>query len=359
MNKALFWISSLWLWHATRTLVIINYYLDKWYEIDIISFWNTLNYLKIELNWKKINFIELEDYPLLERWNGIKFYYYLIQDLIKTNITIRKEKKFIKNIDNKYDFIFSDGRYWLYSKEIPCFLLTHQLSFIMPKRLWLFKLISDLFNYWNFKRFTFIFIPDYENINESLAWKLSHPIRINKINHKYIWILSSFNNNTNDEEIDYLFSISWYLLDEKKKFIDRLINEAKTLSGKKVFILWDTSEKYIKNIENNITIYSFVNWEEREKLFLKSKIIISRTWYTTIMDLAELWKKAILFPTQNQTEQEYLARYLNENKLYVIWSEESELNNLVSKLDNSNIYNPIHKSQKSIIEIDNIINKYL
>jgi hypothetical protein len=35
------------------------------------------------------------------------------------------------------------------------------------------------------------------------------------------------------------------------------------------------------------------------------------------MDLVELSKKAILFPTQNQTEQEYLAYYLNKKDLYV------------------------------------------
>jgi len=35
------------------------------------------------------------------------------------------------------------------------------------------------------------------------------------------------------------------------------------------------------------------------------------------MDLVELEKKAILFPTPNQTEQEYLVKFLSKNNFYV------------------------------------------
>ena len=38
--------------------------------------------------------------------------------------------------------------------------------------------------------------------------------------------------------------------------------------------------------------------------------VISRSGYTTIMDLLKLRQKAILVPTPGQREQEYLARYL-------------------------------------------------
>ena len=45
-------------------------------------------------------------------------------------------------------------------------------------------------------------------------------------------------------------------------------------------------------------------------------MVISRSGYTTIMDLVKLQKKAILIPTPGQTEQEYLAEYLNEKKMF-------------------------------------------
>ena len=42
-----------------------------------------------------------------------------------------------------------------------------------------------------------------------------------------------------------------------------------------------------------------------------SESIISRSGYTTIMDLVSLNCTALLIPTPGQTEQEYLAEYLS------------------------------------------------
>jgi UDP-N-acetylglucosamine:LPS N-acetylglucosamine transferase len=49
-------------------------------------------------------------------------------------------------------------------------------------------------------------------------------------------------------------------------------------------------------------------------LIMSSDLIISRSGYTTVMDLAALRKKSILIPTPGQTEQEYLGEYLMQNK---------------------------------------------
>lgn len=355
-NKALFAVCSLWFWHATRTLVVINYFLDLWYKIDIISFWNALNFLKSELG-NKVGFIELKDYPPLERWKWIMFYLYLIIDLINTNLIIKKENNFVKKIENKYDFIFSDWRYWAYSKVIPSFLLTHQLSFIMPKGLKLFSRISDYINYRCFKKFTYILIPDFENKNASLAWILSHPNWVNKLNHSYIWILSSLNDLSNDRnsKINYLFTITWYLMEDKYSFVDNLIDQSKILNWKKVFILGDTDNNVKEELENNITIYSYVSWEQRKAFYNNAEIIISRAGYTTIMDLVELEKKAVMYPTPNQTEQEYLAEFLWENKLFVFWNEKSNLLELIKDLKNTNKFKPEFKTKESLQKIEKII----
>ena len=45
-------------------------------------------------------------------------------------------------------------------------------------------------------------------------------------------------------------------------------------------------------------------------------MIICRSGYTSVMDLAALHKRAILIPTPGQTEQEYLAKYLMEKGFF-------------------------------------------
>jgi len=362
-NRILFAISSLGLWHATRSLAIIKYYLDKWYNIDIISFWNTLNYLKNELKNYEINFFNFQDYPALERGEWLFFYFYLFIDLINSKKIIKKENNFTKNIENNYDFIISDWRYWIYSKNIPSFLISHQLSFIMPKWLELFQKLSDKENIKYFKNFNKIFIVDYEDKNNNLAWRLSHPKWINKINYKYIWILSDFyfwdKNKNSTKKINYLFTITWYLQKHKKEFIDELIYQAKKLNWRKIFLLWDTSKKYKKQLENNICLYSYIWWQKKMDLFNNADIIVSRSWYTTIMDLVELEKKAILFPTPNQTEQEYLAEYLWKENKFVIWGKNFNLTNLVKKLKNINILKYKEKTKEALEKIDEEIKKYL
>jgi UDP-N-acetylglucosamine:LPS N-acetylglucosamine transferase len=49
-----------------------------------------------------------------------------------------------------------------------------------------------------------------------------------------------------------------------------------------------------------------------EKALNESELIVSRSGYTTIMDLAKLNKKAFFIPTPGQFEQEYLAKRLTE-----------------------------------------------
>ena len=60
--------------------------------------------------------------------------------------------------------------------------------------------------------------------------------------------------------------------------------------------------------QNNMTIYNFMQSLELENAIKQSDIVISRSGYTTIMDLAVLFKKKVLFiPTPGQNEQFYLA----------------------------------------------------
>lgn len=338
-KKALFAISTLGLGHATRTLPIIKHYLKQGYHLDIVCFGNALNYLKTELHGEKVRFFELIDYPALERGSWRSFYIMLISDLLTTYIRIRREQKLLKKLEKKteYSFIFSDGKYGFFSKKTKSFLLTHQLSFHIPKIFSFSQKFMDYFNKKYFQKFARIFIPDYKDSKHNLAGKLSHPGRINEVKHNYVGVISSFwwkENKEKSEPIDYLFTISWYLAQHRGVFIQKLLNEAKTLPWKKVFILWDTTQKeyYQHDTQHNIEIYWFLAGEEKIKRFLSAKTIISRAGYTTIMDLVELEKPAILLPTPNQTEQLYLSGYLWAKKYFVSGNDNDQLSNLISKL---------------------------
>ena len=55
--------------------------------------------------------------------------------------------------------------------------------------------------------------------------------------------------------------------------------------------------------------------EELERTFNESELVLCRSGYTTVMDLAQLGKKAFFIPTPGQYEQEYLAKKLKKDGL--------------------------------------------
>ena len=72
-----------------------------------------------------------------------------------------------------------------------------------------------------------------------------------------------------------------------------------------------------------------------EKAINESALVISRSGYTTVMDLAKLNKKAFFIPTPGQFEQEYLAKRFTEMGL-VPSCKQKDFN--LKKLDKVNAY---------------------
>ena len=75
----------------------------------------------------------------------------------------------------------------------------------------------------------------------------------------------------------------------------------------------------------NILSYNHLPASEMKEMVTGSESIISRSGYTTIMELITLNCSALLIPTPGQTEQEYLARYLAEKGWFQTVSQ-SEIN---------------------------------
>jgi uncharacterized protein (TIGR00661 family) len=78
-------------------------------------------------------------------------------------------------------------------------------------------------------------------------------------------------------------------------------------------------------VDGNIKIVPHLISNEMQEAIMRSKIIVARSGYSTIMDLAALSKKAIFIPTPGQTEQEYLADELMKKKI-AFSQKQSEFN---------------------------------
>ncbi len=311
---ALFAVSSLGLGHASRSLAVLRAFLHRGYTVTVISSGGALVYLRSELAGEAaVTYHEMVDYPPLERGSGWRFYWYLLVDLARTWLLIRREHRAIRKRAAGYDIIISDGRYGIRSRLVPSFIITHQLAFIPPHGLGAFFRLTKHLNLLALRRFDAVLIPDFPDPRHNLSGRLAHSVTPLNIRHHYIGILSSYERHTTETDIDYLFIISGYLQEHKDAFIRRLLDQAVSLPGRKVFILGrdeDNTGQLDAYRTTDLQIYGMVSGPRRQELFSRARTVISRAGYTTVMDLVEHGKRALLIPTPHQTEQEYLAAFL-------------------------------------------------
>lgn len=364
-HRALFAVSSLGLGHATRTLVVIREYLSRGYAITVVSAGNALAFLRLELEGEPgVEFLEMADYPPLERGTGWRLYWYLFIDLLHTWRLIRNEHQEVQAFAGDYDFIFSDGKYGFHSRWAPSFILSHQIAFVPPKGLRETSWLTENVNVAALRKFDMLFIPDYFGPSLNLAGNLAHSPALHRCPHRYVGILSSYRQLGLEQDIDCLFVISGYLLEHKESFVRNLLEQASGLPGKKVFVLGDASGDelaYDRYRRDDLQIHAVASRDLRQELFNRAKVIVSRAGYTTVMDLVEHGKRALLIPTPNQTEQEYLAAYLGGQHYFVACTQQAKLDlaPLLHDCEKTRLFEPPWKTAESLRRITDGIEEFM
>jgi len=355
--RALFAISSLGLGHATRTLAVLRTYLRRGYAVTVVSCGNTLAFLRLELAAEQhMDFREMADYPPLERGRGWRLYAYLLLDLARTWWRIRREHRALEAIAGDYDFIFSDGRYGFHSKRTPSFLLSHQIAFVAPRGLGWSARITTAFNIATFARFDCLFVADFPDPEQNMAGGLAHVPALDRCEHRYVGVLSSYQQLDVEQDIDYLFVISGYLHEHKDSFVRGLLEQARDLPGRKVFVLGNTDEDesvYDAWRSDTLAIHGVASGGLRQQLFARARCVISRSGYSTVMDLVEHDKRALLIPTPNQTEQEYLARWLGQRGWYVTRAQSGDFDlvEALAAVQQTQLFLPPWRTRESLRRI--------
>ena len=109
----------------------------------------------------------------------------------------------------------------------------------------------------------------------------------------------------------------------------------------------------------DLTIYHHPSREEMENLYNRSKIVVSRSGYSTIMELLELRKNALFVPTPGQTEQIYLAKRLQDLWGYSwISQNDSDIENRIRNLHNLKEIDFSVSTELTLSRILEIVNYY-
>lgn len=294
--------------HATRSISIINELLSKNYDVHIASDGDALLFLKKEF--PDLQFHELPSYNISYPYSSI------VLNILRSSYhifnAISNEKKvldvLIKKINPK--IIISDNRYGIWHKDIKSILLTHQIN-LYHKVSIIAKFGTYFINYY-LNKFDEIWIPDFEG-EKSLGGLLSKAPKLKK--YKYIGPLSRFISSKTKKKYDIAVVLSGP--EPQRSIFEELVLKQLENIDKKIIVIRgkvDLEEEYW--LSENIFVKSYCLSTELNKILNQSELIISRSGYTTIMDIVKLGEKAVFVPTPGQTEQEYLSEYLKNKGFF-------------------------------------------
>jgi uncharacterized protein (TIGR00661 family) len=293
--------------HATRCIPIIHIFLNKGFEVIIAGSGHSLNLLQQEF--PQVKTFSLPAYnPVYASGSMI---WQMARQLLKFIKVIRKEHEKLQELiaDEKIDLVISDNRYGCWSSKVPSFFITHQTNIIMPEG---WKWMSSIVNYFNTRQinnFKVCLIPDTED--HSLSGILSCN---SSIKTKYIGPLSRFS-VTAESLVKYDILIILSGPEPQRSLLEEIVIQQIHDSNKKVLIVRGVQGDNTRKVTKSFEITDFLGGEELQQAIQESALIISRSGYSTIMDLAILGKQTVFIPTPGQTEQEYLAQRMKDQHI--------------------------------------------
>jgi uncharacterized protein (TIGR00661 family) len=292
--------------HATRCIPIVKALITHNFDPIMASDGVALALLKKEF--PELKTIELPSYNITYSKNANSFKLKLIKDAPHLLKTIKKENEFIKSLveQEQIDGIISDNRFGVRHPSIPSVFITHQLRVLSGTTTWLSSKLHQKI----ISKFNECWVPDHKG-NPNLSGDLGHPKGFTA-SVKYLGPLSRFKKL--DLKTKYNLMVLLSGPEPQRTFLEeQLLIELKHFKGKILFVKEKIEAQQQKEVFANMEIYNFMTSSELEIAINESELILSRSGYTTIMDLAKLEKKAFFIPTPGQFEQEYLAKKLDND----------------------------------------------
>ncbi len=335
--------------HATRCIPMINELLKQ--QVSVIIATNGAAYNLLQKEFPSVVLQKLPAYDIRYR-NGSMIWNMGIQ-LPKIIWTIWNEHWQLQKLIQEYkiDIVISDNRYGCFSRKAKCIFVTHQLHIRIPNLL--LQSIIQFCNHFFIRRFDECWIPDVTGEN-SLAGELVHPTNLSNV--KFIGILSRMKPLIREKRWDAIIVLSGP--EPQRTYLEEVILEQVVQLFYRFLIVQGKPEGETKRLrdQEHVEIISFLNSEELNEAMAASGVVICRSGYSSIMDLAMLGKKAILIPTPGQTEQEYLAaRFLEQGIFYCQNQQHLDLEEALAKVKNFKGLQQSYSQQK----LSNVIHTLL
>lgn len=316
-KRILYTVLNWGLGHAARSIPLIRRLQNQHNEIYLASDGLALELIESEL--PELKCIQLPSLRIqYERESMLVNMLLQLPHLVRHHISDRRSIK--TAVDSvRPDIIISDHRYGTFHKQCHNIFLGHQLA-ILNSQLSVHP-IASVTNAKLINSFNEVWVPDYADRRLSGILSQNKSIRIPV---HFINPLSRFK-RVDHSKLEVVYDLLAVLSGPEpartrfenniiRCMNDQAINSA-IVRGKNVSL-----SKSLPNID----LFGMQRTEELQVLFNKSKTVIARSGYSTIMDINCLGINSILVPTAGQTEQLYLSENIMQEN--IVFQKEVTLN---------------------------------
>lgn len=299
--------------HLTRSVPIIRHLTDSHFHVIVACTPVQKSLLISEFG--EIEFVECEGYSISYRKNAWLTRLGLLFQTPKILTKIKQEHKWLASFlsQKKINLIVSDNRYGFFSNQIPSVIITHQLQIETGFGKWIDNWVNKM-NYQRLAKFRECWVPDFES-GANCAGSLSHPAKRPDFRVRYLGALSRLEPRAmNKDRVLVLLSGP----EPQRSILEKQVIQQVAALPNISFVLVRglPKEQELPSFRSsNLVIINHLSATELSALLCSARYVIGRSGYTSIMDYLKLKAKAILIPTPGQAEQEYLAKYLEEQSL--------------------------------------------
>lgn len=304
--------------HATRCVPLIEQELALGHEVHLASNGRALAFLR--QTFPTLPCHELPDYAVT--YPKANLYWPILRQLPKVFLAIMREYRVVQALHQQYRFdkVISDQRFGCYVPGIFNAFISHQIH--LPARHWFGgRTVQAINEFWIRNYFQESWIPDWEEY-PGLAGDLSHPPLVG-VKTRYLGPLSRLKK----VEAPVRYHIAFVLSgpEPQRSIWEAEIREqVKAFPEESFFMLQGKPEvPFFEAQEGNLLVSPHLDSDQLSLLFAQSALIVCRSGYSTLMDLAYTERPAYLVPTPGQPEQEYLARMLGVQGKYA-WGKQEE-----------------------------------
>ena len=159
-------------------------------------------------------------------------------------------------------------------------------------------------------KFKYCWVPDFPG-GISLSGDLNKFTSREKKSFRFIGPLSRFKASAKKKDQLYQVTIILSGPEPQRTIFEKIIKLQLGATDIKYCLVRGVMNPSERSIAPNI--FDNLTSTRLQEIIESSKIIVARSGYSTVMDMASLHKKVIFVPTPGQTEQEYLAKRLHES----------------------------------------------